>query len=57
MKYEFRVTSNQGTWEYAQAQCGDMGGQLISQNLGNEGRQYHKFVMYSFPLFKSLIII
>jgi len=46
MRYEFRMTSNKGRWDNVKAQCSDMGGQLISHNLRDEGLQYHEFFFF-----------
>ena len=40
-KYEFKLTSSKGNYEYARTSCSAMGGDLITVNLGPEGNIYH----------------
>ena len=42
MKYEFRITPEEGNFNYARQQCFNMGGDLIQVNLGPEGKAYHQ---------------
>merc|ERR1712002_420924 len=41
-KYEFQITHEKGNFDFARQQCVNMGGDLITTNLGPEGEQYHK---------------
>ena len=41
-KYEFKLTLEKGNFDNARAQCADFGGDLITVNLGPEGKQYHE---------------
>ena len=41
-KYEFKLTPNKGNFENVRQQCASLGGDLITVNLGPEGKQYHE---------------